>query len=436
MATGIRRRHSKGCLAQTAGACNCNAGWEASVYVAREGRKVRKTFERKSEAKAWRAEAVTAAGAGTLRTASRLTVEEAAWLWLEGAHSGAVRDRSGNVYKPGTLREYARSLRLRILPEFGAVRLSELRRPDLQAFADRLLATGVSPSTTANALNPLQAIYRHAVRREVVSVNPTRDLELPAANGRRERIASAAEASTLLEVLRPEDRALWATAFYAGLRRGELRALRWADVDLGRSEIRVARSWDDREGAQAPKSEAGKRTVPILAVLRDYLDALKISSERDGEDLVFGRSATVPFSPSTAREGAQRAWERVNKAERKAAEDEDRKPALLAPITLHECRHTFASLLIDAGVNAKAIQTFMGHATIEMTFGQYGHLMPGSREQARELVDAYLDAAVNEARTEAAASDPSCASGAPVGSAAERLPASSDDAAREANPHG
>jgi hypothetical protein len=61
-------------------------------------------------------------------------------------------------------------------------------------------------------------------------------------------------------------------------------------------------------------------------------------------------------------------------------------------------RQTFASLLIDAGVNAKAIQTLVGHATIQMTFDRYGHLMPGSREQARELVDAYLDAAEQDAR--------------------------------------
>jgi integrase len=62
--------------------------------------------------------------------------------------------------------------------------------------------------------------------------------------------------------------------------------------------------------------------------------------------------------------------------------------------------------LIDAQVNAKAIQTFPGHATIQMTFDRYGHLMPGSRDQARELVDRYLDAAVNEARVEAAAVGP------------------------------
>jgi hypothetical protein len=55
---------------------------------------------------------------------------------------------------------------------------------------------------------------------------------------------------------------------------------------------------------------------------------------------------------------------------------------------------------------AKGRQTFMGHSTIEMTFDQYGHLMPGSREQARELVDRYMEAAVMEARVEAAATDP------------------------------
>jgi integrase len=57
---------------------------------------------------------------------------------------------------------------------------------------------------------------------------------------------------------------------------------------------------------------------------------------------------------------------------------------------LHECRHTFASLLIDAGINPKAIQELMGHATIEETFSRYRHLMPGARDQARQLIDTYL----------------------------------------------
>ena len=61
-------------------------------------------------------------------------------------------------------------------------------------------------------------------------------------------------------------------------------------------------------------------------------------------------------------------------------------------ITLHECRHTFASLMIVAGVNAKALQSFMGHANISITLDRYGHLMPGSEGEAADLLDAYLAA--------------------------------------------
>jgi integrase len=390
MAEGIRKRHSKGCRVRGGGRCNCNAGWEASIYLSREGRKLRRTFARESEAKSWRADAQIAAKAGGLRAPAQITVEQAAWLWLEAARTGRVRDRSGHLYKPATLREYARVLRLRVLPLFGALRLGDLARTELQDFVDSLLAEELSASTIRNTMNPLQAIYRHAVRREIVPVNPTRDVDLPIARGRRDRIATAVEARRLLAALPDCDRVIWATAFYAGLRRGELRALRVSDIDLDRSEIHVQRSWDQQEGPIPPKSRAGIRTVPILRVLRDHLEGADLMA---GPGLAYGRSSSVPFSPEVLGERSKRAWAAANDHELEVAEREGGNPELLQPITLHECRHTFASLLIDAGVNPKAIQEFMGHATIEETFSRYGHLMPGTRNQARELVDAYLSAA-------------------------------------------
>ncbi|HET7443609.1 MAG TPA: phage integrase N-terminal SAM-like domain-containing protein [Solirubrobacterales bacterium] len=126
---------------------------------------------------------VAFANAGNLRTPSRMTVEQACWLWLEGARTGAVRDRSGHQYKPGTLREYARVLELRVLPEFGHRRLADVTRGELQTFVDELLGRGLAASTIRNTINPLQAIYRHAVRRDLVMVNPTREVDLPAAPG-------------------------------------------------------------------------------------------------------------------------------------------------------------------------------------------------------------------------------------------------------------
>jgi integrase len=143
---------------------------------------------------------------------------------------------------------------------------------------------------------------------------------------------------------------------------------------LGASLIRVERGWDQEEGAIEPKSAAGRRTVPLLAILRDHLDEHLLRSGRRGKELLFGRTSSTPFVPSTIDNRAQECWEAVE----------------LDPITLHEARHTFASLLIDSGANAKAVQEFLGHSKIQTTFDVYGHLLPGSHDHVRERMDAYL----------------------------------------------
>jgi integrase len=294
----------------------------------------------------------------------------------------------------GVVAEAHRAAVAEVLPEFGSAQLSALTRGALQDFVDRMLAGDLAASTIRNTVNPLQAIYRHAARRELVAVNPTRELELPIARGRRDRIATPLEAKRLLDALPIGDRPIWATAFYAGLRRGELQALRHSDIDLSRAEISVQRSWDQHEGPISPKSKAGTRTVPILGVLREFLEPC----DSPGSDaLIFGRSAALPFDPKTLSDRSKRAWAASNQRKNEGAEREREQLVLIRPMTLHECRHTFASLLIDAGVNPKAIQEFMGHATIEETFSRYGHLMPGTRDQARKLVDAYMVSALNAA---------------------------------------
>ena len=118
-----------------------------------------------------------------------------------------------------------------------------------------------------------------------------------------------------------------------------------------------------------PKSHAGRRTVPIVGPLRDELVAHKT---REGHDagLVFGSAEDKPFVTSNVWRRAQVAWRRAG----------------LDPIGLHEARHTFASTLIAAGVNAKGITTYMGHASIQTTYDLYGKLMPGSEAEAVALV--------------------------------------------------
>jgi integrase len=399
MAEGIRKRHSRGCSARDGGRCNCNAGYEAWVFSKRDGKKIRRSFPREAEAKTWRADALGALVRRGLRARKPITLEQAWKAWHEGARRGAVTNRSGDPYKRSALRSYESGMRLRVLPRFADVRLADLQRPDLQEFADDLLADGLNPSTIQVTLLPIRAIYRRALSRGEVAANPCSGLELPAVRGRRERYAPPAEAEALIAALPAADRPIWATAMYGGLRRGELQALRAEDVDLANGVIRVEFGWEYREGQIPLKSDAGRRKVPISAVLRDFLDARIAACGYGGSDHLFGLvTGRRPFDPSKLTKRADRAW----------------KAAGLKRITLHECRHTFASLMIAAGVNAKALQSFMGHANISITLDRYGHLMPGSEAEAASLLDAYLGAQ-RERAEEAARSAGAVLTGAPTG---------------------
>ena len=147
----------------------------------------------------------------------------------------------------------------------------------------------------------------------------------------------------------------------------------WEDVDLKAGQIHVSRSWDVSEGHDVgPKSAVGRRTVPIASRLKALLAAHRLAGRTDG--LVFGENGTRAMSPAGSTARADAAW----------------KAAGIERITLHEARHTYASLMIAAGVNAKALSTYMGHANIAITFDRYGHLMPGNEAQARGLAEAYL----------------------------------------------
>jgi len=295
--------------------------------------------------------------------------------------SGRVRTRSGDLYKPSAIRSYESSLRLHILPELGALKLDDVQRRDIQMLADELLATGRDPSTIRNALMPLRVIYRRALEDGDVAVSPCAGLRLPAARGRRERIAAPEEAAALLTALPLLDRALWGTAFYAGLRLGELRALRWEDVDLASGVVRVERALDQKGETIAPKSRSGRRSVPIVGALRELLLDLKLDTS---SGYVFGKEEK-PFAPSSIYVRARAAWADHG----------------LAGIGLHEARHTCASVMIAAGVNAKAITQYLGHSSIEITFDRYGHLMPGNAAEAVAMIDAYLERANTLARLSA-----------------------------------
>src|SRR4051812_32805959 len=100
---GIEARHSKKCRSTGGGRCNCSPSYRASVYSARERRRVRKTFSTLAEARAWRQDAAVAVREGTLKAGATATLNEAAKAWQGAAADGAIRNRSGDVHKPSSL---------------------------------------------------------------------------------------------------------------------------------------------------------------------------------------------------------------------------------------------------------------------------------------------------------------------------------------------
>lgn len=367
MTAGVAQRHGRRC-----GGGRCGCPWQASVYSKLDAKKIRKTFPTRAAALAWRNDAAAAVQRRAMRAPTPVTVGDAFSEWMQLARDGVIRTRSGEPFKPSAIRTYEQAYRLRLKPLMHFQRLADLSRRDLQDVVDWLIADGLSASTITVTMLPLRAIYRRAVARGDVAVNPTTGLQMPAIRGGRDRVASPAECANLLAALSEAERPLWATAMYAGLRRGELMALQLQDVNLDAGIIRVRRGWDALQGEIDTKSRQ-TRKVPIASALRGHLAAhLLRTGRRDG--LMFGPDGRTPFRPGSVTRCADGAWR---------ARD-------LQRITLHECRHTYASLMIAAGVNAKALSTYMGHANISITLDRYGHLMPGNEDEAAGMLDAYL----------------------------------------------
>ena len=179
-----------------------------------------------------------------------------------------------------------------------------MRRVDIQDLVDGLVADGHAAATVQGPITALRALYGRAVRRGELDVNPTQGLKLPSVRSRRERFASPQEAATLLGALPEQDRAVWATALYTGLRRGELMALRWECVDLEAGTIAVVASWDVEHGAGETKNRQ-RRKVPIPGELREYLVSHRLRQE-PGAELVFGDDRGRAFSPTRRASGRTR----------------------------------------------------------------------------------------------------------------------------------
>lgn len=284
--------------------------------------------------------------------------------------------------RASTQRIYAANLRNHILPELGDVELGKLTPSMLRAWLSGLTTKSgghgkpLAAGSVAQAYRTLNRVLVAAVDDELLGRNPLRGVQPPRVNPEPMRFLSHDEVASLAAVVDPRYRAFVLVAAYTGLRAGELIGLRPKYVDLLRRTITVVEQVQYIGGqhlVMAPKTTAGRRSVAVPAVVATALEEhLGHFAEQGIEGIVF-----------PAPDGGFLRLENFRKRVWQPAITE----AGVAPLRIHDLRHTCASLAIAAGADVKVLQRMLGHASAALTLDRYGHLLPGQAQCVAERLD-------------------------------------------------
>jgi integrase len=342
-------------------------GRTAWVCDYRDGSGTRRlrTFPTRKSADAWMVQARGELAAGTHTPAVvSCTVADAWQRWL-AACGGLERT---------TLCQRSEHLRLHVAPYIGHVRLSDLTVPGVHAFLDRLRDEGRSLVMRRKVLTNLKTVLGFAQERGLVAQNVARSVRLRIDRRREaQELRSGVEMPTKAELrallagaTEPRWRAFLALAIFGGARASELRGLAWNAVDLSAGVVHVRQRADAFGHIDAPKSAAGRRSIPLAPMAANALREWRLASpSTDG--LVFASRAGTPLR----LRNIYRDWWWPLQLQLRIVDDQG------APrYGLHALRHAAASLFIEQGWTAKRVQTVLGHASIAMTMDRYGKLFP------------------------------------------------------------
>jgi integrase len=354
-----------------------HCGWVADYFAPGpngERQRHSKTFKTKREATAWLANTVVEIKQGVHTPAHKSpTVLAAGEQWIQQAVNDGL-ERS-------TVAQYRQHLRFHIGPFIGLVKLGDLTPAAVQSFRTVLLAQGRSRAMVSRAISSLGSIIAQAMARGEVGRNVVHE----AARTNRRSARVDARHKTQLRVgadipTKDEIRAMLAnagplrpmltTAIFTGLRASELRGLTWDDVDLDRRVLTVRQRADRWNTIGSPKSDAGKREVPLAPMVVNVLREWKLACPR----FAGGEEARLWLVFPTATGNVQRLahiHRRLGPVQHAAGITAD--PAR-PKYGMHSLRHACASLLIEQNLTPKKIQSILGHSSITMTFDRYGHL--------------------------------------------------------------
>ena len=345
------------------------------------------TFKGKGIAEQWLVDKESEIGKGEWRAPQR--GKETVATWAERWIASKIN------LKPKTKADYEMTLRVYVVPRFGDTPISKITRADVQAWVQDLTAQGLSVSSVRRAIGGLNRIFGEAIISGALENNPCQRISLPRQPKSEvepltlEQVRALADAIEHPEIkpagngARPVGRShfpeyslLIRFTVFTGLRAGEVAGLKRKAVDLDKGEVRITETLSEVRGHlyTVPPKTYQSRSVPLpkflVRELREHLATL----DDDPDGYVFRAPTGTPLR-----------WQGFYNRHFKPAV---RQAGLPESTRFHDLRHTFASILIDQGAHPRTMMERLGHSSINVTLGTYGHLLPGLDEELTRKLDA------------------------------------------------
>jgi integrase len=358
--------------------------WELKFDIGTDANGRRKTryasFKgTKRDAEVELAKLVSAAAKGEQVDPSKMTVSDFLDRW--------ERDWCSSNVSPKTAERYGELLRLHVRPHLGLIKLQKLRPVHFVELYGKLAAV-LAPRTIGHVHRVTHQALARAVEWDLVVANAATRVSPPRVEQEEVEILTAAQIKVMLEMSRGRDiYQIASLALATGMRRGELLALRWQDIDLEGGRITVARSLEQTKVGglrfKEPKTRHGRRTIGLptsaVAQLRQHWKAhqeLRLAlgaGKSPPQALVFSDVNGAPRRPDVISQ----TWRKIAKVAKVKA-------------TFHSLRHTHASHLIAAGIDILTISRRLGHGSPTITLSVYGHLFPQTDDRAAQAIEAAL----------------------------------------------
>ena len=306
--------------------------------------------------------------------------------------------------RPNTQMSYERRIYQHIIPALGNIQLDKLTTGDIQQFythlkqngrllRKELYGEGLSDQTVRGIHTTLHAALDKAVEEKLIFRNPADSCKLPPAKSREMKVLTPEEIQRLLIQAREDGcYELLLLELATGLRRGEILALRWGDLNFRTGALRVERQVHRVSGelvVSPPKTRAGNRTVLLPAPVLNVLNAYKkgVHSRWMFPSPVKEDS---PLDPAAVRKRLQTVLERAE----------------CKRLRFHDLRHTFATASLEHGMDIKTLSTIIGHVSSTTTLNTYTHVTDAMRQNAADKIDRGIGRAEPKPRREAAPQKP------------------------------